>query len=289
MIKESTTIWNLIWMIKESATSVERYTVEDILQLLKRVQPLLQRENRLLKLPYKPLLFVGDTHGDWDATRHLLTRFWNTPTVFVFLGDYVDRGPFQIENINLLLELKIRAPNRLMLLRGNHEIPSINRAYGFYDVVQETLGDVIDDYWNIFRYLPLAAISHHHNIFAVHGGIPEGLEDVEEIDSLPHEVEPSQPITFQLLWNDPQESVEGFGPSMRGSHIRTFGQDVTTAFMAANNLHLIVRAHEVFSQGFHEFFEGKVLSLFSCREYRGPIAGKALHVAVSGKRELIPV
>ncbi|MFX1317669.1 MAG: metallophosphoesterase [Promethearchaeota archaeon] len=276
-------------MISEVVKIVQEYSVEEVLRLLERVQPLQHQEPRLLQLPKNPLLFVGDTHGDWESTQRLLTQFWHTPTVFVFLGDYVDRGPFQIENINLLLYLKTMAPNRLMLLRGNHETPSINRAYGFFDAVQFSLGDVISHYWKVFGDLPLAAISFQHKIFAVHGGIPEALNEVQDIDSLPREVEPVHPIAFQLLWNDPSETVKGFRSSMRGGRIRTFGQDITEEFMAKNKLDLIVRAHEVFPHGFHEYFDGRIMSLFSCREYRGPIAGKALYVASSGERKLVPV
>jgi len=276
-------------MISEIAAAIRQYTSEEVIQLLESVQPHLLQETRLVKLPDKPLVFIGDTHGDWDTTQRILTRFWETPTIFVFLGDYVDRGPFQIENMNLLYKLKISAPNRLVILRGNHEIPTINRSYGFYDAVQDNLGNVIDQYWSTFANLPLAVISKHQRIFAVHGGIPEGLINIEEIDALPREIEPEHPISIQLLWNDPQETLKRFGPSMRGSRIRNFGQDVTVNFMAHNSLDLIVRAHEVFPHGFHEFFEGRILSLFSCREYRGPIAGKALHVTDSGNRKLISI
>ncbi len=276
-------------MIAETAAVIEQYTVEDVIQLLERVQPILQKEPRLLKLPDKPLVFVGDTHGDWNATKRILTRFWETNAVFMFLGDYVDRGPFQIENINLLLELKSKAIKRLMIIRGNHETPRVNRSYGFYDAVQNILGDIINHYWSTFAKLPLAAVSRFRKIFAVHGGIPEGLVNLEQIDSLPQEIEPENPVTVQMLWNDPQETLKGFGPSMRGSRIRSFGQDVTMNFMTQNSLELIVRSHEVFSHGFHEFFDGRILSLFSCRDYRGPIAGKVLYVAESGEREIIPI
>ncbi|MFX1575966.1 MAG: metallophosphoesterase [Promethearchaeota archaeon] len=276
-------------MITEVVARVEQYLREDVLQLLEGVLPLLQQEPRLLKLLDKPLIFVGDTHGDWDATKRLLMRYWDSHAVFVFLGDYVDRGPHQIENMNLLFTLKIQAPNRVMLLRGNHETPSINRSYGFYDTVQNALGNIIEQYWETFAHLPIAAISQRQKIFAVHGGISESLSRVEEIDKLPREIEPQHPVTFQLLWNDPRETLKGFGPSMRGSRIRTFGQDITEEFMTQNSLELIVRSHEVFPQGFHEFFNGKIMSLFSCREYRGPISGKALYVSESGVRKLITV
>ncbi|MFW9831236.1 MAG: serine/threonine protein phosphatase, partial [Candidatus Thorarchaeota archaeon] len=101
--------------------------------------------------------------------------------------------------------------------------------------------------------------------------------------------EPENPVIIQMLWNDPKEVLKGFGPSMRGSRIRTFGEDVTIEFMSHNKLELIVRSHEVFEHGYHEFFTGRIMSLFSCRYYRGPVAGKVLYINLAGNRELIPV
>ncbi len=276
-------------MITEIFEDIAQFSKEDIHSLLSRIQPILRKESLLVNLPKTPLLFVGDTHGDWEATKILLTRHWDSPTTFVFLGDYVDRGPHQIENMNLLFELKTKTPNRIVLLRGNHEIPSINRYYGFYDEVQTHLGNLMKEYWDTFAHLPLAGISRDYRIFAVHGGIPEGLDQIDEINRFPREVEPEHPGTFQLLWNDPKETLKGFAASMRGGHARNFGLDVTIEFMNRNNIDLIVRAHEVFHHGFHEFFDGRILSLFSCRNYRGPIAGKALYVNPNGDRELTSI
>jgi hypothetical protein len=48
-------------------------------------------------------------------------------------SDYVDRGRQGIETVCLLLSYKTKFPDNFFLLRGNHECPSINRIYGFYD------------------------------------------------------------------------------------------------------------------------------------------------------------
>jgi protein phosphatase len=276
-------------VISEIVETVANYQTDDVLRLLKQVRVLFNHEPMLVTLPNKDLLFIGDTHGDWEATQAILNKFWHTPTVLVFLGDYVDRGPDQVENINLLYTLKVQNPQKIVLLRGNHEIPSINRAYGFYQEIQRAYGDISQQYWSVFATHPLAAVSSFQRIFAVHGGIPQELASIEEIADLPREVEPDHPITIQLLWNDPKDGLKQFTPSMRGSRMLYFGEEITKVFMAQNHLDLIVRAHQVFQQGYREFFHGRILSLFSCRNSCRPVAGKTLHVDTTGKRTLVDI
>jgi serine/threonine-protein phosphatase PP1 catalytic subunit len=55
---------------------------------------------------------------------------------YLFLGDYVNRGRQSVEVICLLLAMKVRFPNQIVLLRGNHETQAITRIYGFFDEVK---------------------------------------------------------------------------------------------------------------------------------------------------------
>lgn len=104
----------------------------ELLRLCADIQPIISAEKTLVEL-HAPLNIIGDLHGQFtDLLRFLTARDFHHET-FLFLGDYVDRGTRSLEVLCLLFALKIRFPNRFILLRGNHETEEINRIFGFYD------------------------------------------------------------------------------------------------------------------------------------------------------------
>lgn len=66
---------------------------------------------------------IGDIHGDIDALDRILARLpkLDSTDTFVFLGDYIDRGPSSAKVIAAVRHLAKQGPAQVIALRGNHE------------------------------------------------------------------------------------------------------------------------------------------------------------------------
>lgn len=101
---------------------------------------------------------------------------------FLKTGDFVDRGFYSVETFLLLLALKVRYPERITLIRGNHESRQITQVYGFYDECQRKYGSSNVWRWccEVFDYLALGAIVDGR-VFCVHGGLSPNLQSIDQV------------------------------------------------------------------------------------------------------------
>ena len=113
--------------------SIVQLSDKEAFSLVTESQRIVEDQPVMLEIP-APAQIVGDIHGQYpDLLRLFEFRGMPPDANYLFLGDYVDRGPNGLECMFLLMALKIKYPTQVWLLRGNHECAAINRIYGFHD------------------------------------------------------------------------------------------------------------------------------------------------------------
>ncbi|KAG6512095.1 hypothetical protein ZIOFF_030189 [Zingiber officinale] len=188
-------------------------------------------------------IICGDIHGQFYDMKELFKVGGDCPkTNYLFLGDFVDRGFYSVETFLLLLALKVRYPDRITLIRGNHESRQITQVYGFYDECLRKYGSV--NVWryctDIFDYLSLSALIEN-KIFSVHGGLSPAITTLDQIRTIDRKQEvPHDGAMCDLLWSDP-EDVDGWGLSPRGAvFLDRFG--MLFAVFMNQKLHLTLKS-----------------------------------------------
>lgn len=215
-----------------------------------------------------PVTICGDIHGQFVDLMELFDICGKVPnTNYLFMGDYVDRGPKSVEVVSYLFALMIRYPESITLLRGNHESASTSLHFGFRDEVVSRYGseEVWQIYTSTFNSIPLAALVGG-KILCVHGGLSPSIKtiaDIEEIDRF-REI-PHQGPMCDLMWSDPA-NISGFQPSIRDAGYQ-FGEDVTKAFNKTNGLILTCRAHQLVMGGVEYSHNNQIVTVFSAPDY----------------------
>ncbi len=229
----------------------EQLRVELVELLCEAVKTSLADESNVKSLE-APVSVVGDLHGQFPDLLELFRVGGNPPfTNYLFLGDYVDRGAQSVETISLLVCLKLRYPNRITLLRGNHESRQITQVYGFYAECLRKYASprVWIAFTAMFDFLPIAAVIGGR-ILAVHGGLSPSINTLDQLRILDRfaEIPHDGPIA-DMYWSDPDPEKEGFVVSPRGAGY-VFGHDVVLRFLYVNKLEHIARAHQLCMTGY---------------------------------------
>lgn len=238
-------------------------------ELCARVIDLLVEEANI-QMVNTPITICGDIHGQLHDLLTLFETGGDCPdTQYLFLGDFVDRGFYLLECLLLLMALKVRYPDRMTLIRGNHESRQITMVYGFYDECVRKYGSV--NVWRqcceVFDYLLLGAIVGGKNgVFCVHGGLLPDIERIDQIRNLDRKQEvPHEGAMCDLLWSDP-EDVSGWLVLPRGAGY-LFGEQEVKAFSHTNDISLIARAHQLVMEGYKEMFNNTLLTVWLAPNY----------------------
>ena len=270
----------ILKLVKNNPKKPVSLTEKEIQLLCKKCKKIFGQQDALLNLS-SPIKVCGDIHGQfYDVLRLFGFNGYPPNSNYLFLGDYVDRGKQSIETISLLFALKIKYPENIFMLRGNHESSKINRIYGFYDECKKRYDKKI---WKLFsdtfNYLPIAAIIEG-KIFCIHGGLSPKLFSLEQIQTIQRPTEiPDDGLLCDLLWSDPNNKISGWRENDRGiSYI--FGIDVVDRFLLKFGFDLICRAHQVVEEGYQFFGKKQLVTIFSAPNYCGEFnnAGAIMNV-----------
>ncbi|EEY15238.1 serine/threonine-protein phosphatase PP2A-3 catalytic subunit [Verticillium alfalfae VaMs.102] len=228
-----------------------------------KTKELLMRESNVVHVR-APVTVVGDIHGQfYDLIEIFKIGGWCPDTNYLFLGDYVDRGMFSVETISLLVCLKLRYPDRVHLIRGNHESRGVTQSYGFYTECSRKYGNanVWHYFTDMFDFLTLSVVINN-DIFCVHGGLSPSIHSIDQIvvidrfREIPHE----GPMA-DLVW-------------------------LSRKFLAVNNMSHILRAHQLCQEGFQVLYDDRLSTVWSAPNYcyRCGNMASVLEVSDTGER-----
>ena len=206
----------------------------------------------LLRLPSdRPIQVIGDSHGDYASVQRAVryARAHDPSQRFVGLGDYIDRASRSepeptslpggsIWNLAFLLAWAARAPDEVILLRGNHEaprrfpVPSMTFLKELRrEVPPREAFSIYSRCLDLCDRLPAAAITEN-GVFLAHGGIPP-----------PHRWDLGRPspvdatVLEGLLWSDPIEDYQDRGVGF------SYSAEELAGFLRTNGCAVMVKGH----------------------------------------------
>lgn len=272
---------------------IKEYSAFYASQLSKQVFPALIRikntdEEKADEAPVSKdvqrIVIIGDIHSDLTALSAILKKLALSPydyfskAIFIFCGDYTDRGRRPFETLRLLFALKTFLGEKCILLKGNHEI--IKYTCGllrpeFYPADTIELmncvfsQEVNNLYASFLARLPyLISLNHSGKRYLVcHGGIPRhdysAIYNEEKFSEyfLPAGDHSKEEIMLnQMLWGDPGDASSSF----RGTEIRfEFNKAEFLEFMDRNRYDILIRGHQPVDNGVMFCYNNRLISLFS--------------------------
>jgi diadenosine tetraphosphatase ApaH/serine/threonine PP2A family protein phosphatase len=201
-----------------------------------------------------------------DDSKFLKKANRGRDVLLVFLGDYGDRGAHSAEVYYVVLKLKEMFPEKVILMRGNHEGPP-DLVASPHDLpaqmrnrFKEKGSEAYQQLKELFEHLYICVIIQEQLVL-LHGGAPSQATTINDI-AYAHEMHPWKLHLEEILWNDPWKGIKGTIASPRGAG-RLFGADVTNKLLKMLNVKAIVRGHQSCPEGYRTIHGGQVITLFS--------------------------
>ncbi|KAF2462439.1 serine/threonine-protein phosphatase PP2A catalytic subunit [Lineolata rhizophorae] len=259
-----------------------------VFQIVLAVKELVYEEPTMVEMEVKEgqsLTVCGDTHGQFYDLLEIF-RLNGAPSeshMYLFNGDFVDRGSWSTEVALLLYSYKWLYPKSFFLNRGNHETDDMNRMYGFEGECRAKYkaDRVFKLFSESFSALPLATLIGAKYL-VLHGGLFSddnvSLDDIRKLNRHKQRQPGQSGLMMEMLWTDPQKEP-GRGLSKRGVGLQ-FGPDVTKRFCEKNGLNAVIRSHEVRMDGYEVEHDGRCVTVFSAPKYCDSMENKGAYINI---------
>ncbi|OHT08579.1 Serine/threonine-protein phosphatase PP1-2 [Tritrichomonas foetus] len=272
---------------KKTQLLLPQFSAEEIESLCRETLEIFKKEPVCLELD-GPINLIGDLHGHiLDLFRDLKTFGLPETTRYLFLGDIVDRGEFSIETVTLVFALKVKYPENVYIIRGNHEFEFLNDRCGFKEDVNKMYGQQTDLYATfkqVFSYMPITSVICQ-SIICVHGGLGPSWFSINQARKIERPIDDfGDDVLDAMLWSDPSDNIDYFEPSNRGTGF-FFGESVVSDFLESNSLKLLVRAHECVNLGAQFMFKNQLVTVFGASNYCGLIANHSAVLCIKENGE----
>ncbi|KAI6173383.1 Serine/threonine-protein phosphatase [Aphelenchoides besseyi] len=240
-----------------------------------------------------PVHICGDIHGQFEDLMALFRINGFPPEKkYLFLGDYVDRGPFSIEVVTLLFAYKASKHDSIAIdiaiaghVSGGH-LSSSWKSRITSQCRKRYSMSLYEAFQYAFYCMPFCA-RVEKRILCMHGGISEDLRDFRQLEKIERPCDiPDLGILADLTWADPDPNIQNYDESPRGA-ARIFGAAALKNFCNALGLELVVRAHQVITEGYEFFGENRRLTtIFSAPYYCNQFENAASILNVSKDMEI---
>lgn len=269
-------------------------SIEELIEIYKVYPKWIELESILSE--NAKIIVVGDLHADFDALIKLIKiKILNPEFIFIFLGDYVDRGFNSNEVIVSLILLNLIYPSSIFILPGNHELYHYFKYQNAEFWLQK--GKITDIFYLLkilIEFLPL--IISYQKIIFIHGGFFhcdfEDKKEIEFISNLKNRkgiglynlIKEDETKIFEIVWSDyAEDNQEILFSSFLGRPVKT-KKDID-ALMKYQNINFIIRGHQPALKGIS--FNKSILTLLTSDIYRniGKINGRLISVIL--KKNLI--
>ncbi|KPI87742.1 putative serine/threonine protein phosphatase 2B catalytic subunit A2 [Leptomonas seymouri] len=255
----------------------ESLSLESATEIVQQAALVLRTEPNTLIIN-DSVVIVGDIQGQYyDLVKILAACGSPRTTKYLFLGNYIGNGGFNLECVLFLLAAKVAFPQFVYLIRGSNESKFMADVLHLGDECQQKYNkNLFTLLLSAFNCLPLAAVVLN-KYFCVHSGLSPDVSHINDI-ALIHRFRhiPSRGAMCDLVWCEPdwdtdnllynnveEASCRAYVPRVGSFETRplfiknkqrgfsyVFNFACAKRFVSANKLLCIIRSHEVQEMGF---------------------------------------